>query len=179
MLATSLRTGTYRDGHITVTAGDDSAGFVSYGFRYERGTGKARHDLTVYPHGGALAVGPLGEAVSDIAVRAAEALDPGPHEWRIERDATGITVTIASGDFSTGDLHMNPRGSLPFAIIDDTAAPAPDPRAEAFWSAAFCADLATLPESEWNDASHESRAITAANLADAALVEWRKRWGAK
>lgn len=90
MNATSIRTGTTRAGTITVTLGA-----AAYGFAYHRGTGKARHDLTVYPTAEPFAVGLLGEAVWDLAVRTAEALDDGPHEWTVTIDATGVTVRAA------------------------------------------------------------------------------------
>lgn len=94
--AISTRDGSRRSGHVVVMFAVDGETYLRHGFRYSRGTGKARHDLTVWPSGGALAVGPLGEALSDIAVRAAEAVDPGPHECEIESGADGWTV-VAKG----------------------------------------------------------------------------------
>lgn len=66
----------------------------------------------------------------------------------------------------------------------DRAEPAPDPGpgAEAFWSAAFCAALPSKlhlhpDESVSNEEKFAAHAAAIAGArADAALVEWRKRW---
>lgn len=55
----------------------------------------------------------------------------------------------------------------------------PDPREEAFWSAAFCAAFAAMPDSAWLETPDVTVASCAASLADAALAEWRKRFAAK
>jgi hypothetical protein len=98
MLATSTRIGSRREGRITIMAGTDADGYTRYGYRYARGTGRARHDLTVHPHGGALAIGRLGDALSDLAVQAAESADPGPHTWRLTREADGWSVEMVAGE---------------------------------------------------------------------------------
>lgn len=97
MRAISTRDGTKRAGHIIIImAGDDATGFARYVYRYSRGTGRARHDITITPSTGLLAVGALGDALSTIAVDAAEALDDGPIAWSLERVGDEWAVRMAS-----------------------------------------------------------------------------------
>lgn len=91
MLARSTVHGTRRAGTIAIVLDGDPA--LTFGFRFSRGTGRAKHDLHVEPAGGAIAASPkLASALFDIAGRAAEAA-AGVQDWRIDEGAGGFTVT--------------------------------------------------------------------------------------
>jgi hypothetical protein len=63
----------------------------AYLYRYG-GVGRAKHDLSVRPAGGALAASPrLADILSDIAVQAAQG-GAGELEWRVEETADGWSV---------------------------------------------------------------------------------------
>ena len=62
---------------------------------------------------------------------------------------------------------------------DGAPATTSDPREEAFWSAAFCAAFAAMPDSTWLETPDVTVASCAASLADAARAEWHKRFAAK
>lgn len=99
MRATSTRTGHRRAGTITI----DCDG-LRYSFRYSRGgVGRAKHDLTIEPGPGALAVGAFGNALSAIARDAAEALDDGPIVWRLDEIGGVYTHTATTDDADLGD----------------------------------------------------------------------------
>jgi hypothetical protein len=91
VIITTRTTGDRRNGTIAVTADG-----TTFGYAYHRGTGRARHDLTVYPSGGALAASPrLSDIIFDTAVKAAEA-GPGEWTWRVTEDAGGWSVEATS-----------------------------------------------------------------------------------
>ena len=99
-----------------------------------------------------------------------------PRFWFVDRDeaqryvdavhAAGLTQSIVVHMHVAQQFKGREWAVVAMAGDDLLTAPTPDPRAEAFWSAAFCAVYA-------------DGGFTAAEYADAALVEWRKRWGAK
>ena len=67
--------------------------------------------------------------------------------------------------------------SHPMGIDEPTP---PDPREEAFWSAAFRIGLTGLVRAPVNNiATNAAVASACAAQADAALAEWRKRFAAK
>ena len=95
MILTSILTsrvaGTRREGTIAVTHHG-----LTYGYRYRRGTGRARHDLTVWQSGGGLAASPmLADMLADLAVRSAEA-GTGEHAWHVEHDGLGWAIRSAT-----------------------------------------------------------------------------------
>lgn len=126
-----------------------------------------------------------------IVVPAAEVGDR-PRWWCTSRE--DAKRQIDSGDVDVDSLHIDSADECSeddqdfrFAIVadhDDAPAPTPDPREEAFWSAAFCAAMAAIPAAQW-DESLDSASVDVALarqcscLADAALAEWRKRFAAK
>lgn len=87
MHATSTVTGDRRNGLIRITLDG-----LTYGYAYHRGAGRAKHDLTIWPSGGALAVTMrLGDVLGEIAVHAAEA-GAGEHAWLIDENGDEWTV---------------------------------------------------------------------------------------
>lgn len=125
----------------------------------------------------------------------AAAVGDRPRWWCVSRE--DAEIQIDSGDVDVGSLHIDSADECSeddqdfrFAIVADHEAaprPTPDPREEAFWSAAFMASLGpvaiavgSMPSDGKGD--HDAQAIVAAgcaSIADAAIAEWRKRFAAK
>lgn len=94
MLARSTVHGTRRAGTIAIVLDGDPA--LTFGFRFSRGTGRAKHDLHVEPVSGAYAATPrLASALSDIAARAAEA-HGAVQSWRIDDETGAVTAGSAA-----------------------------------------------------------------------------------
>ena len=91
MHATSIVTGDRLNGLVRVTLDG-----LTFAYAYHRGTGRARHDLTIWPSGGALASSPrLVDVLHEIAVQSAEA-GVGDYAWSIEEDrAEWVVAAIA------------------------------------------------------------------------------------
>jgi hypothetical protein len=88
MLVSSTVTGDRCSGSIVVTHDG-----LTFGYAYRRGTGPARHDLTVWPEGGAFAASPrLSDMLADVAIRSAEG-GVGSYVWRVDEQADGWTLT--------------------------------------------------------------------------------------
>jgi hypothetical protein len=119
--------------------------------------------------------------VTAIIVRAEEVRPDEPRWWATSY--SDAACAIASGD--ANNLHTDgldeceDGDKYTHAVVDRPEQPAPpavDPREEAFWSAAFCTALTGSINYAGKD---EDKASDAALQADAALAEWRKRFGRK
>jgi hypothetical protein len=109
----------------------------------------------------------------------------GKYTFHVEPDGTievlcpGVPwVTITQGCRAVAALLYR------VAELEDAAkvaAPPPDPREEAFWSAAFCAAMPVMARAADgldidDDEVPAAIATGSAAMADAALDVWRKRW---
>lgn len=87
MFATSTVTGDRRSGTVAIAWEN-----LTLTYSYRRGTGRARHDLTVWPAGTVLASSPrLADAMSEIAAQSAEAGN-GTRYWRLDDSGDHLAI---------------------------------------------------------------------------------------
>lgn len=123
-------------------------------------------------------------------IPASEVRDGEPRWWATSYRSA--CEAIANDDAAVEYLHTDTSDEweiglpLTFAIVDRPEEPSAPPTSDAerrFWESSCTAALSSLTAKVGDlfssGAEFRECATRAADIADAATVEWRKRWGAK